>query len=45
MATESVLEAPPPRFSADEVATIATALFGLEGTATGGTVPERGLSQ
>jgi 4-aminobutyrate aminotransferase-like enzyme/Ser/Thr protein kinase RdoA (MazF antagonist) len=34
MATESVLEAPPPRFSADEVATIATALFGLEGTAT-----------
>ena len=34
MATESVLEAPPPRFSPDEVATIAAALFGLEGTAT-----------
>jgi 4-aminobutyrate aminotransferase-like enzyme/Ser/Thr protein kinase RdoA (MazF antagonist) len=32
--TENVLEAPPPRFSADEVATIAAALFGLEGTAT-----------
>jgi 4-aminobutyrate aminotransferase-like enzyme/Ser/Thr protein kinase RdoA (MazF antagonist) len=32
--TKNVLEAPPPRFSADEVATIATALFGLEGTAT-----------
>jgi 4-aminobutyrate aminotransferase-like enzyme/Ser/Thr protein kinase RdoA (MazF antagonist) len=32
--TESVLEAPPPRFSADEVATIAAALFGLEGRAT-----------
>lgn len=32
--TESVLEAPPPRFSADEVATIAAALFGLEGAAT-----------
>src|SRR5262249_30671090 len=32
--TESVLEAPPPRFSSDEVATIAAALFGLEGTAT-----------
>src|SRR5881398_1689956 len=31
--TKSVLEAPPPRFSADEVATIAAALFGLEGTA------------
>jgi 4-aminobutyrate aminotransferase-like enzyme/Ser/Thr protein kinase RdoA (MazF antagonist) len=30
----TVLEAPPPRFSADEVATIAAALFGLEGTAT-----------
>jgi 4-aminobutyrate aminotransferase-like enzyme/Ser/Thr protein kinase RdoA (MazF antagonist) len=30
----SVLEAPPPRFSADEVATIAAALFGLEGTAS-----------
>jgi 4-aminobutyrate aminotransferase-like enzyme/Ser/Thr protein kinase RdoA (MazF antagonist) len=32
--TESVLEAPPPRFSPAEVATIAAALFGLEGTAT-----------
>jgi 4-aminobutyrate aminotransferase-like enzyme/Ser/Thr protein kinase RdoA (MazF antagonist) len=32
--TQSVLEAPPPRFSADEVATIAAALFGLEGRAT-----------
>jgi len=32
--TDSVLEAPPPRFSADEVATIAAALFGLEGIAT-----------
>jgi 4-aminobutyrate aminotransferase-like enzyme/Ser/Thr protein kinase RdoA (MazF antagonist) len=32
--TQSVLEAPPPRFSADEVATIAAALFGLEGIAT-----------
>jgi 4-aminobutyrate aminotransferase-like enzyme len=32
--TESVLEAPPPRFSLEEVATIAAALFGLEGTAT-----------
>jgi 4-aminobutyrate aminotransferase-like enzyme/Ser/Thr protein kinase RdoA (MazF antagonist) len=29
----SVLEAPPPRFSADEVAAIATELFGLRGTA------------
>src|SRR2546423_8110520 len=34
MATESVLEAPPPRFPPDEVATIAAALFGLEGRAT-----------
>ena len=34
METDSVLEAPPPRFSADEVATIAAALFGLEGIAT-----------
>jgi 4-aminobutyrate aminotransferase-like enzyme/Ser/Thr protein kinase RdoA (MazF antagonist) len=34
MATEGVLEAPPPRFTADEVATIAAELFGLEGTAT-----------
>src|SRR5436190_1589389 len=32
--TKSVLEAPPPRFSADQVATIAAALFGLEGRAT-----------
>jgi 4-aminobutyrate aminotransferase-like enzyme/Ser/Thr protein kinase RdoA (MazF antagonist) len=32
--TEGVLEAPPPRFSADEVVTIAAALFGLEGAAT-----------
>src|SRR5436190_2522204 len=32
--TKSVLEAPPPRFSADEVATIAAALFGLEGRAS-----------
>jgi 4-aminobutyrate aminotransferase-like enzyme/Ser/Thr protein kinase RdoA (MazF antagonist) len=34
MATETVLEAPPPRFSADEVAIIAAALFGIEGSAT-----------
>jgi hypothetical protein len=34
-----------PGFSTDEVATIAAALFGLEGAATAGTVPERGLSQ
>lgn len=34
MATLGVLEAPPPRFSADEVATIAAALFGLEGRAS-----------
>jgi 4-aminobutyrate aminotransferase-like enzyme/Ser/Thr protein kinase RdoA (MazF antagonist) len=34
MATENVLEAPPPRFTADEVSTIAAALFGREGTAT-----------
>jgi 4-aminobutyrate aminotransferase-like enzyme/Ser/Thr protein kinase RdoA (MazF antagonist) len=32
--TQSVLEAPPPRFSADEVATIAAALYGLEGRAS-----------
>jgi hypothetical protein len=32
--TDNVLEAPPPRFTADEVATIAAELFGLEGTAT-----------
>jgi len=43
--TESVLEAPPPRFSPDEVAKIAAALFQLEGAAAAGTVPERGLSQ
>ena len=30
----SVLEAPPPRFSADEVAAIAADLFGLHGSAT-----------
>ena len=29
----SVLEAPPPRFAADEVAAIAAELFGVEGTA------------
>ena len=29
-----MLEAPPPRFSADEVATIAAALFGLDGRAS-----------
>jgi 4-aminobutyrate aminotransferase-like enzyme/Ser/Thr protein kinase RdoA (MazF antagonist) len=34
MATETVLEAPPPRFSADEVAIIAAALFGIQGSAT-----------
>jgi 4-aminobutyrate aminotransferase-like enzyme/Ser/Thr protein kinase RdoA (MazF antagonist) len=34
MATLGVLEAPPPRFSADEVATIAAALFDLEGRAS-----------
>ena len=32
--SEGVLEAPPPRFTADEVAVIAAALFGLEGGAT-----------
>ena len=30
---QSVLEAPPPRFSAEEIATIATELFGLHGPA------------
>jgi 4-aminobutyrate aminotransferase-like enzyme len=30
----NVLEAPPPRFAADEVAKIAARLFGVEGTAT-----------
>src|SRR5881397_3968108 len=34
MATESVLEAPPPRFTADEIAAIAAELFGLRGVAT-----------
>src|SRR5262245_65387819 len=32
--TVNVLEAPPPRFAAEEVATIAARLFGIEGTAT-----------
>src|SRR5262245_25210358 len=32
--TGTVLEAPPPRFSSDQVATLGAALFGLEGTAT-----------
>jgi 4-aminobutyrate aminotransferase-like enzyme/Ser/Thr protein kinase RdoA (MazF antagonist) len=32
--TETVLEAPPPRFTEAEAAVIATALFGLEGSAT-----------
>ena len=43
METDNVLEAPPPRFSPDEVAKIAAALFQLEGAAAAGTVPERGL--
>src|SRR5947199_5854980 len=34
MATESVLEAPPPRFTADEIAAIAAELFGLRGVAS-----------
>ena len=34
MATESVLEAPPPRFTAEEIAAIAAELFGLRGVAT-----------
>src|SRR4051794_26782540 len=34
MATESVLEAPPPRFSAEQVAAIAAELFGLRGRAS-----------
>jgi 4-aminobutyrate aminotransferase-like enzyme/Ser/Thr protein kinase RdoA (MazF antagonist) len=33
VATESVLEAPPPRFTAEEVAAIASELFGLRGQA------------
>src|SRR6476646_1563364 len=32
--SEGVLEAPPPRFTADQVAVKAAALFGIEGTAT-----------
>jgi 4-aminobutyrate aminotransferase-like enzyme/Ser/Thr protein kinase RdoA (MazF antagonist) len=32
--TDNVLEAPPPRFTPNEVAAIAAALFGLEGAAT-----------
>src|SRR2546430_1610412 len=34
MASESVLEAPPPRFTAEEIAAIATKLFGLRGQAS-----------
>ena len=34
MATESVLEAPPPRFTAEEIAAIAAELFGLSGQAS-----------
>jgi 4-aminobutyrate aminotransferase-like enzyme/Ser/Thr protein kinase RdoA (MazF antagonist) len=34
MATESVLEAPPPRFTAEEIAEIAAELFGLHGQAS-----------
>jgi len=34
MATESVLEAPPPRFTAEEIAAIAAELFGLRGVAS-----------
>jgi 4-aminobutyrate aminotransferase-like enzyme/Ser/Thr protein kinase RdoA (MazF antagonist) len=33
METESVLEAPPPRFTAEEIAAIAAELFGLRGQA------------
>jgi 4-aminobutyrate aminotransferase-like enzyme/Ser/Thr protein kinase RdoA (MazF antagonist) len=33
VATESVLEAPPPRFTAEEIAAIAAELFGLRGVA------------
>jgi 4-aminobutyrate aminotransferase-like enzyme/Ser/Thr protein kinase RdoA (MazF antagonist) len=33
VATESVLEAPPPRFTAEEIAAIAAELFGLRGQA------------
>src|SRR5438270_410784 len=34
VATESVLEAPPPRFTAEEIAAIAAELFGLRGVAS-----------
>src|SRR2546430_7257650 len=34
MASESVLEAPPPRFTAEEIAVIAAELFGLSGQAS-----------
>src|SRR5438477_4662492 len=34
VATESVLEPPPPRFTADEIAAIAAELFGLRGVAS-----------
>jgi 4-aminobutyrate aminotransferase-like enzyme/Ser/Thr protein kinase RdoA (MazF antagonist) len=34
VATESVLEAPPPRFTAEEIAAIAAELFGLRGRAS-----------
>jgi len=34
VATESVLEAPPPRFTAEEIAAIAAELFGLSGQAS-----------
>src|SRR5438874_1132986 len=34
VATKSVLEAPPPRFTAEEIAAIAAELFGLRGVAT-----------
>src|SRR6266513_150961 len=34
MASESVLEAPPPRFTAEEIAAIAAELFGLSGQAS-----------
>src|SRR2546421_12245473 len=34
MASESVLEAPPPRFTAEEIAAIAAELFGLRGQAS-----------
>src|SRR5438270_12009311 len=34
VAAESVLEAPPPRFTAEEIAAIAAELFGLRGAAS-----------